>query len=218
MDARALAELDRLGRRDEALAASAAELLELEAVVARIRARAEAIDRFFETYAGEQARLAATIDAAASGVERRREELTTAEGELATARAEDDRERAEKAVARAVDHLGLAESGIVRVRSEHEAFERDAGELPAELTTLEEDARGIAAAAHLPEPSPSAGPRNLAEWASRSHAELFVARSQIDTQRERISIEANELASMLLGEATYGSTVAQALQRVRARA
>ncbi len=97
-----------------------------------------------------------------------------------------------------------------------EAFERDAAELPAELTTLEGDARGIAATAHLPEPSPSAGPRNLAEWASRSHAELFVARSQIDTQRERISREANELASMLLGEATYGSTVAQALQRVRA--
>ena len=218
MDVRALAELDRLGRHDEALAASAAQLLELEAVVARIRGRAEAIDGFFAAHPAEEARLNAAIEVAAGSLERRREELTTAEGELATARTEDDRERAEKAVARAVDHLALAEAGLVRARSEHEAFERTAGELPAELTTLEEDAHGIAAAAHLPEPSPSAGPRYLAEWASRSHAELLVARSQIDTQRERISREANELASMLLGEATYGSTVAQALQRVRARA
>ena len=218
MDARAVAELDDLGRRDEALAASAAQLLELEAAVARIRSRAEAIDRFFANYSDEEVRLAAAIEAAVRNLELRRDELRTAEGELATARTEDDREHAEKAVARAVDHLALAESGLVRARSEHETFERDAAELPAELAALEEEARPIAAAAHLPEHPPSASPRNLADWASSSHAELFVALSQIDTQRERISREANELASMLLGEGTYGSTVAQALQRVRARA
>ena len=218
MDARAVAELDDLGRRDEALAASAAQLLELEAAVARIRSRAEAIDRFFANYPDEEVRLAAAIEAAVRNLELRRDELRTAEGELATARTEDDRQHAEKAVARAVDHLALAESGLVRARSEHETFERDAAELPAELAALEEEARPIAAAAQLPEHPPSASPRNLADWASSSHAELFVALSQIDTQRERISREANELASMLLGEGTYGSTVAQALQRVRARA
>jgi hypothetical protein len=218
MDARALTELDQLGLRDEALAASAAQLLELEAGVARIRARADAIDQFLVSRPDEEARLAAAIEAGVGSLERRREELTTAEGELAAAGTEDDRERAEKAVARAVDHLALAESGLVRVRSEHEAFERDAAELPAELTALEGEARRIAAAAHLPELPPSAEPRSLADWASRSHAELFVGLSQIDTQRDRISREANELATMLLGEATYGSTVAQALQRVRARA
>jgi hypothetical protein len=218
MDARALAELDHLGRRDETLAASAAQLLDVEANVARIRARADAIDRFFATRPDEEARLLAAIDAAASGLERRREELAAAEGELGTARTEEDRERAENAVARAVDHVALAESGLVRTRSEHEDFERDAAELPAELAALEEEARRIAEPTHLPELPSAAGPRSLADWATQSHAELFVALSQIDTQRERISREANELASMLLGEATYGSSVAQALERVRARA
>ncbi len=218
MDARALTELEHLGRRDDALAASATELLELEAGVARIRARADAIDRFFVTYPDEEARLAAAVEAAASGLERRGDELRSAEGELAAARTDDERERAEKAVARALDHVALAESGLVRARSEHEDFERDAAELPSELAALETEARGIAAAAHLPELTQSDGPRSLADWATQSHAELFVAVSQIDTQRERIIREANELASMLLGEATYGSTVAQALQRVRAGA
>ena len=218
MDARALAELDHLVDRDEALAASAAQLLELEATVDRIRARAEAIDRFFAAYPAEEARLASMIESAAGGLERRRDELTAAEAELAAAHAEDDRERAEKAVARAVDHLALAESALLRARSEHEALERDAAALPAELTTLEAETRHLTAQAQLPELPPVAGPRSLAEWASQAHAGLFVALSQIDTQRERIIREANELASMLLGEPTYGSTVAQALQRVQARA
>ena len=55
---------------------------------------------------------------------------------------------------------------------------------------------------------------SLVEWASHAHAELFVAAGQIDVQRERVIREANELASMLLGEPTYGATVAQALARV----
>jgi hypothetical protein len=56
--------------------------------------------------------------------------------------------------------------------------------------------------------------RELAEWASRAHAELFVAAGQLDAQRDRVIREANELATMLLGEPTYGATVAQLAQRV----
>jgi hypothetical protein len=54
----------------------------------------------------------------------------------------------------------------------------------------------------------------LVQWASQAHAELFVAAGHIDGQREQVVREGNELASMLLGEPTYGSTVAQALGRV----
>jgi hypothetical protein len=63
-------------------------------------------------------------------------------------------------------------------------------------------------------PAPEGGPRALVEWASRAHAELFVGARQIDAQRERVIREANELASMVLGEPTYGSSVSQALSRV----
>ena len=63
---------------------------------------------------------------------------------------------------------------------------------------------------------PGEGPRALIDWSSHAHAELFVATRQLDAQRERIIREANELATMLLGESTYGSTTAQILARVEA--
>jgi hypothetical protein len=63
-----------------------------------------------------------------------------------------------------------------------------------------------------------AGARGLIEWASYTHAKLFVAAGQIATSRERLIREADELASMLLGEPTYGATIAQALARVEANA
>ena len=213
MDARALAELDHLRLRDEALASSAAQLAEVEAAVSRIRARAEAIDavlRHVPRRADSVGRRDRRVgERSSSGAARNcgRQRAT-----LAAARTDDDLEQAEKAVARAVDHLALAESALLRAHSAHEALESQAAELPAELTALEAETRGIAESAHLPELPPSTRPRDLADWASRSHAELFVALSQIDTQRERIIREANELATMLLGEATYGSTVAQALR------
>jgi hypothetical protein len=56
--------------------------------------------------------------------------------------------------------------------------------------------------------------RDLVEWSSHAHAELFVAAGQLDAQRERVIREANELATMLLGEPTYGSTVGQLAERV----
>jgi chromosome segregation protein len=218
VDARALAELDQLDHRDRELAASAAELLELEAAVARIRERAQAVDRFFAAYRDDEVRLAAAIEAGVVDVDRRKVELATAERELAAGRADDDRERAEKAVVRAGDRVALAESALERARSAHGDLERAAAALPAELTALEAEAVEIAATADLPEAGAEAGPAGLADWASRSHAELFIARTQIDTQRERIIREANELASMLLGEPTHGSTVAQALRQVRVKA
>ena len=60
----------------------------------------------------------------------------------------------------------------------------------------------------------SATDDDLIEWASSKHAELFVALGQLDTQRERVIREANELATALLGEPTFGSTPAQVLERV----
>jgi hypothetical protein len=78
---------------------------------------------------------------------------------------------------------------------------------------LEQRARDIArAAGHVP--APPGGVRDLVEWASHAHAELFVTARQLDAQRERVIREANELATMLLGEPTYGSSVEQLAERV----
>ncbi len=100
----------------------------------------------------------------------------------------------------------MAEGRIVRAQAAYDELERDAVALPGELTELEAKARTVPDVPKLGS--------SLVEWASHAHAELFVAVGQIDVQRERVIREANELATMLLGEPTYGATVGQALARV----
>lgn len=212
MDARAVEELRSLRARDDELAAETARLTELDAAVAEIRARAEAIDAFFARYPTAEERLRAAVAGAEADVARRRDELAAAQADAAAARAAEERAHAERALERARDHVAVAESHLLRARSAHEELERAAAALPAELPGLERRARAVADGG--PAPQPGDGPRPLVEWASHAHAELFVASRQLDGERERVVREANELASMLLGEPTYGSTVAQALARV----
>jgi chromosome segregation ATPase len=213
VDRRALDDLRGLVEHDEALAARAARLRDLDAQISVLRARAEAIDAFFAVYAEEEARRGGAVAAAEVELGRRRDELAAAERELAQAGDDESRERAQSVVARARDHIAVAESGRARAAAAADELERDAQSLPQELVVLEERARSCAAEApELPAPAP--GARGLVEWASHAHAELFVAAGQVDAQRERVIREANELATMMLGEPTYGSTVAQLAQRV----
>jgi chromosome segregation ATPase len=210
---RAVDDLRELARRDEHLAAEADRLRELDGQVAALRATAEAIDAFFAAYPEEETRRRAAVAEAESELDRRREELTAAEAVLATATDDDERSHAERGVERARDHVAVAETAVERARAAAHELERDASRLPSEVPQLEERAHAIAAEVpHMP--AAPAGPRALVGWASHAHAELFVAAGQLDAQRERVIREANELASMLLGEPTYGSTVAQLAKRV----
>jgi hypothetical protein len=217
MDGRALAELHDLCSRDEELASAVARLRELETAVTQTRARAAAIDAFFAAYPAEESRAIAAVHSAAADLERRRDELAASEDDLASARNNEERDLAEKAFGRARDHVAVAEAGLLRAQTACEEHQRDAAELPTELSRLEAEARKISSSA--PDlPTPGVGAGALGAWASHAHAELFVGLSQLASQRERIIREANELASMLLGESTYGSTVAQTLRQVEARA
>jgi chromosome segregation ATPase len=206
VDQRALEELRRLAALDAELAESAAALHGLDNSVASIRARGEAIDAFFAAYPAEDARCTAELNDADQELERRREELAAAEQALTDTHDDEARIHAEHAVARALDHIAVAESRRDRAQAASDGLERDAAAFPDELKDLEVRARAI------PDVPPLGS--SLVEWASHAHAELFVAVGQIDVQRERVIREANELASMLLGEPTYGATVAQALARV----
>jgi len=212
MDARAVEELHDLERRDDELAAAAERLRALEAGIATIRERAEAIDAFFAGYAEHESARRAEVAEAESELAERREEQARAEADLDKARDDEERELRAKAVARARDHVAVALSRLDRAHADLEQLEREAAQLPSELTALEAQALELAAS-ELPAP----GPEGLVAWASHAHAELFVALSQLDTRRDRIIREANELASSLLGEPTFGSTVAQARRQVEAR-
>jgi chromosome segregation ATPase len=206
VDERAVDELRRLAALDAELWARASALRELDGRIAALRARAEAIDAFFAAYPEEEPRLRGELNEAQDELVRREEELAGAERRLAEAHDEEERIHTEHAVARALDHVAVAAGRIERARSSYDELERDAAALPGELTELEARARAV------PGVPPLGG--SLVEWAAHAHAELFVAAGQIDVQRERVIREANELASMLLGDPTYGATVAQALSRV----
>lgn len=215
MDGRAVEELRQLAASDEELARGAARLRELDAEVASVRTAAEAIDAFFVAYPDEESRRRGALRGAESALERRRAELAEAEAEAARARDAESREHAERVVVRARDRVSDAEASHGRAARRAGELERRAASLPEELPPLEQRARRVAA--EVPEvPEPPSGPRALVEWASHAHAELFVAAGQLDARRDRVIREANELASMLLGEPTYGSTVAAAFERVAA--
>jgi hypothetical protein len=206
MDERAVDELRGLAALDTQLQERASALRGLDALVADLRVRAEQIDAFSTTYPEEEARRRTELKEAHEELDRRRDELAAVQQTLAEAHDDDARVHAEHAVARAVDHIAVAEEHIVRAQSAHDELERDAAGVPRELVEL--DAR----AGRVPDVPPFDG--SVIEWAARAHADLFVAAGQIDVQRERVIREANELASMLLGEQTYGATVPQALARV----
>jgi chromosome segregation ATPase len=217
MDARAIAELEALQARDDELAGRRERLRELAADVAAIRGRAEAIDTFFSAYPAEDERLRANLAEARADLEHREAERAEARRALEHARDDEARELARRAITRADDHVAVATARLEAAEAARAELERAAAALPGELPELEERAAAIAAGADGV-PEARSGPRELVEWASHAQAELFVSAGQVDAQRDRVVREANELASMLLGEPTYGSTVAQALRRVAANA
>lgn len=206
-------DLRDLDRRDAELGARADQLREADTAVAAIRERADAIAAFFASYPHEDGRLRAAVAAARAELAAREEGCRAAQAEVDGARNDDERALARHALQRASDHLVVAGAAVERALAEHDALDGEASALPAELDRLEERSR-LVAASISDVPPPGEGPAALAEWASRAHAALFVASGSVDSQRERVIREANELATAILGEPTYGSTVAQARARV----
>jgi chromosome segregation ATPase len=213
MNERAIDELRRLADIDRELASDGTRLRELDAASTAVRRRAEAIDEFFARYSDEETRLRSLVEAAQAELATRQAELTDAEELFERSRDEDARVHAERARERAVDHVAVATAALERAEGQHNELEADAAALPSELPQLERRAREIATEA-ADVPAPGEGLRELVDWSAHAHAELFVAARQLDAQREAVIREANELASMLLGEPTYGSTVEQVLARV----
>ncbi len=215
-DRRAIEDLRKLAAQDAELGARERALQELDEIVRRIRERAEAIEQFFARYEAARHGARAAITAADAEVARRRQAVAEGELALTAERDEERRELARRALARAEDHLSVAVISLARTQTDAEQLEREAQDSQRELSELEQTARRLSS--DLPDVAPpGAGAHALVEWASGAHAPLFVAVRQIETERERVIREANELASALLAEPTYGSTPAQALARVEQR-
>lgn len=195
--------------REEAIESE--RLHRLDADVAELRARFEAIARFFAVERDEDERLRLAEEAARAEVDLRNAELAAAESDVARAEKDTERALAEQRVTRTRDHLEVAAHAAQRAAESRAAFERETAKLTDELPRLEQRARELSN--EIPGGT-SAEDGDLSDWASRARAVLFVASSQVDARRERAVREANELASALLGESTHGSTAEQALARV----
>jgi hypothetical protein len=218
MDER-LAFATELEERDLALAGRIDALAEISAEVDSIRARAAEIESALSAAPAERSHL----DEADAEVERDRElaqaGLAEAEAALEGARGEDAREAARQRVARAgvdahavderrdrlVARRARLEQEVEQLGTEKLDLDRRAGEA---ATRLEESSRVSSIA--LPEP----GLAGLVDWGARAHAAVVVARGGLESERERVVREANELASSVLGEPLYTASVAHVRSRL----
>ena len=225
-DARLLDLARDLEAADERLAAAVVEVAALDAEVAVTGARAADLDRFLAELPVERSRLEETAQEAEQDCQRRRAELDAAERELAEAEQKGKRERiaaARRAVVRTRDALSSAERRLRRALDAQAVLERRARDAGAESPELLAQSRGLSARVRrVPRISPHAGDEpgdglsGIVQWAAGAHAALFVVRSALEADRERVVREANELGASVLGEALAATSVALVRRRLEA--
>lgn len=206
-----LAYARELEAEDAALAEASAEVDALRAAATALRARAEHA-------AGVLGRLPAAREAAAERIAegeaehgRRLADLRDAEAQLERASKEEAVLAARRAVVRTQDLVAGAERKLERLRAEAEALEEEARAVEAELPELDRIARELAAKVDgLPEPAAV----GVAAWAARAEAALFVTRSGLDAQRERVIRQANELGASAFGEPLVSASVSVVRERL----
>ena len=214
----ALALARRLEEDDERLAATLAEVAELEHGIAALRERARALAQLIASAPERRAAADAAIDEAERELARRREEAARAEEELGRAeRARDERRlaSARRAIERAQESVSAGERRLERATAARSDVERELQEAGIEALALEEQAEtasrrlaGVPRISRNGIAPPGAGLGGVDEWASRAAAALFVVRSGLETERERVIREANELAASVLGDPDAGTSVA----------
>lgn len=211
-----------LAERDAALAAQLGLLLGLGDEIDGLRSRALELGTLFALLPDDRAHLDEALRGAERDADGARTALGEAERALERARGEDARATAERHRAHAATDLRTAEERVERLRARRVALEQEAEQAQAEARDLEpraaELARRLAEAprASRTEP-PGSGLGELAEWGSRAHAAVLVARSGVETERERVVREANELAAAVLGEPLYATSVAIVRERLEER-
>jgi chromosome segregation ATPase len=216
-----------LEARDERLAAAIAEVGALQRSAEDVRERALAVEEFLERLPLERETAETALGDAQNEAHARSRALADAEDELARAEQSADRERvaaARRELVRAGDAAASAERKLARAREALEELARRAESLRAEAPRLAERARGLAGElARLPRISgqataePAPGLEGTVEWGSRARAALLVVRSGLDTERERVVREANELAASALGEPVAATSVSLVRERIERR-
>jgi hypothetical protein len=222
----ALAHAAELEERDGALATEIEALAGLAERADAIRAHARELHGFFESVPGEREALLRLEDEARRLLAAARVELERAEAQLAgleakrRARAE-EKDQARRELTRAREGLSDAEARLLRAGKRRQELADDERSARARAEGLAVEAGGVARElGEAPRISragrelPGATLTELAAWGDRAHAALFVARSSLVAERDRVVREAAELASAVLGEPLGGASVALARRRI----
>lgn len=219
-----------LEQRDGAVAARLVVVTSLSEAVAEFRTRVGELQEARAALPTERERLAERRGAVDAELRRAEAELEGAEARLSGLERsprgrQDELERAAKEAATAREALADARTSVDRVAEALAALddserrrrreETELAELAAALFGEIEAAERVAASATQP---PGSGLDALEGWASRSRAALFVARGTLETERERIVLEANLLGTSVLGEPLGASSVALVRRRLEAHA
>ena len=208
-----------LEERDARLARAIEEVRALEAEVGEVRAHAEGIATIRAAYPFERDRLEQTLAEAREELSARAAELAGAEAELARAKAGEQEAAARRLVTRTADAAASARRKVERSEEELDLLEQEARRAEERLPLLQEQAgalsgrlAGLSRVTDVP-----AGPsdlESLLDWGSRARAALFVAGGGLETERERVVREANELGAAVLGEAALAASVATVRERI----
>ena len=223
---RALRFSRQLEAEDVRLAAELREVGELEVETEDVRSRAVAADAFLSRLPAEREGASTAVRAAEEELERKREALVRAESELGVAergRNEEALAEARRAVVRARDAASMARKKLERAVAALEDLERRAATVASQLPGLAESAerlsQRLATVARLSRQGtapPESGLAGTIDWSRRALAALFVARSGLESQREGVVRQANELAASVVGEGVAATSVEGARRRVEA--
>jgi len=223
---RTLAYARQLEVDDGRLAEEIGAVVAVETEATALRERALDAEAFL-------AELPAQLDAAAGAfreaeteLEVKRKDVARADSELTAVERGRDAEAlaaARRAVVRGRDAAAMAEKKLERAQASIEGLERRARAIDEDVPRLTEQASLLAeragrirrlsqGGAAAPEP----GLQGTIAWCARALAALLVARSGLESEREGVVRQANELAASVLGEPLAATSAIGARERLEA--
>jgi chromosome segregation ATPase len=218
-----------LQRRDDEVARDLALIGELADRAGAVRARAAEVDQALARLPEERDALASRRVIVAAVAASARSELEAAEARLADLEAArrakpDELERVRSEAATARQEVADAESQLERLdvedgrlRAREAELEAEAEVLPREAALVAADLRQAPRVTESARADPGGSLDDVEEWGARVRSALFVARGTLETERERIVVEANALGTAVLGESLGASSVAVIRRRVEER-
>ncbi len=228
--AQALAHAAELERRDTQIANELDVVRGLEERVGAIRERVGEVREALERMPLERESLGRLSEEAEEAVTVARAEAERTEERVASLESghrkrDDELDRARKEAATARETLADALATRTRIEERGSALAEEerllrvqAGELTAAAERVAEDIRDVGRVTESAGRAPGTSLAALEEWGSRVRSALFVVRGTLETERERVVVEANVLGASVLGEQLGASSVALVRRRLESAA